>query len=173
VEVADLARQAGLSPERVRGALTRLGTAGRIGYDTAEAAFFHRELPYDAERAEKHNPRLRAAHALVAAGAVRIEGDVATVTVDDHIHRVRTGDDGVLGCTCQWWAKYRGGRGPCKHALAVRITVRATGTETAAVADPETSVRTGASAEARTGALAEARTGAVAGTVAGAEENAR
>ncbi|TDQ53024.1 SWIM zinc finger family protein [Actinorugispora endophytica] len=120
VDVADLARQAGLTPERVRAALTLLGTAGRIGYDTAEAAYFHRELPYDAGRAEKDNPRLRAARALVEAGAVRLEGDLATVVVDDHSHRVRVAD-GVLTCTCQWWAKYRGGRGPCKHALAVRI----------------------------------------------------
>jgi hypothetical protein len=26
-------------------------------------------------------------------------------------------------CTCPWWAKHRGERGPCKHALAVRMTV--------------------------------------------------
>lgn len=134
VDIDDLARQAGLTPQRVRAALTRLGTAGRIGYDTAEAAYFHRELPYDAERAEKHNPRLLAARTLVAAGAVRLEGDLATVTVDDHIHRVRF-DGGVLSCTCQWWAKYRGGRGPCKHALAVRITRRDAGTRAAAVGE--------------------------------------
>ncbi|MFJ2188328.1 SWIM zinc finger family protein [Kitasatospora sp. NPDC087861] len=121
IEVADLAEQSGLSPERVRAALTRLGTAGQIGYDTAEAAYFHRQLPYDADRAEAANPRLRAAQALVAAGAVRLEpgGTTAVVTVDDHIQRVRTDEAGRLGCTCLWWAKYRGGRGPCKHALAV------------------------------------------------------
>ena len=36
------------------------------------------------------------------------------------------GDTAVVGdyrvngdaCTCQWWAKYRGGRGKCKHVLA-------------------------------------------------------
>jgi hypothetical protein len=129
VDIDDLARQAGLTQERVRHALTRLGTAGRIGYDTAEAAYFHRELPYDAEGAEKHNPRLRAAHALVDAGAVRLEGELATVTVDDHIQRVRMADDGTLSCTCLWWAKYRGGRGPCKHALAVQITRQAAGAQ--------------------------------------------
>ncbi|MFC8448085.1 SWIM zinc finger family protein [Kitasatospora sp. NPDC057223] len=132
IEVADLAEQAGLSPERVRAALTRLGTAGQIGYDTAEAAYFHRQLPYDAGRAEAHNPRLRAAHALVAAGAVRLEegGPLATVTVDEHIQRVRTDEAGRSSCTCLWWAKYRGGRGPCKHVLAVGL-VRAAATEAA------------------------------------------
>ena len=132
IEVGDLAEQAGISPERVRAALTRLGTAGQIGYDTAEAAYFHRQLPYDAGRAEAHNPRLRAAHALVAAGAVRPEaaGGLATVTVEDHIQRVRTDEAGRSSCTCLWWAKYRGGRGPCKHVLAVGL-VRAAATEAA------------------------------------------
>ncbi|MFJ3235241.1 SWIM zinc finger family protein [Streptomyces sp. NPDC086787] len=124
VDIADLAAQSGLTPQRVRAALTRLGTAGRIGYDVAETAYFHRELPYDTGLADRHNPRLRAAHALVEAGAVRLDGELATVNVDDHVHRVRS-DEGRLSCTCRWWAEYRGGRGPCKHALAVRIVRRA------------------------------------------------
>ncbi|MGW7584692.1 SWIM zinc finger family protein [Kitasatospora sp. NPDC054768] len=122
VDPAELAEQAGLSVERVRAALTRLGTSGQIGYDTAEAAYFHRQLPYDSGRAEAQNPRLKAAHALVAAGAVALEeGGGALVTVDDHVQRVRRAADGKLSCTCLWWAKYRGGRGPCKHALAVGL----------------------------------------------------
>ncbi|WP_055554135.1 SWIM zinc finger family protein [Streptomyces sp. NBRC 110028] len=136
VDIADLAAQSGLTPRRVRAALTRLGTAGRIGYDTAEAAYFHRELPYDTGRAERDNPRLRAARALVEAGAVRLDGALATVTVDDHIHRVRSAG-GRLSCTCRWWAEYRGGRGPCKHALAVRIARRTAAPRTAGtVQDP-------------------------------------
>ncbi|MET9834318.1 SWIM zinc finger family protein [Streptomyces sp. NPDC006385] len=124
VDVADLAAASGLTPERVRAALVRLGTSGRVGYDTAEAAYFHRELPYDAERVERHNPRLRSARALVAAGAVALDGSIGTVTAEDgHVHRVRD-EAGVLSCSCLWWAKYRGGRGPCKHALAVRMARR-------------------------------------------------
>ncbi|MFJ9423480.1 SWIM zinc finger family protein [Streptomyces sp. NPDC101249] len=124
IDVADLALSSGLPPERVRAALVRLGTSGRVGYDTAEAAYFHRELPYDAERVERHNPRLRSARALVAAGAVRLDGALGTVTAEDgHVHRVRD-DAGVLSCSCLWWARYRGGRGPCKHALAVRMVRR-------------------------------------------------
>ncbi|MFB9634760.1 SWIM zinc finger family protein [Streptomyces spiralis] len=124
VDVADLAAASGLTPERVRAALVRLGTSGRVGYDTAEAAYFRRELPYDAGRAERHNPRLRAARALVAAGAVGMDGALATVTAEDgHVHRVRD-EAGTLSCSCLWWAKYRGGRGPCSHALAVRMARR-------------------------------------------------
>lgn len=126
IDVGELAAASGLPAERVRAALVRLGTSGRVGYDTAEAAYFHRELPYDAERVERHNPRLRAAGALVAAGAVVLDGALGTVTAQDgHLHRVRD-DEGRLSCTCLWWAKYRGGRGPCKHALAVRMVRRGT-----------------------------------------------
>jgi hypothetical protein len=46
------------------------------------------------------------------------KGAVATVTVEDHSQQVRTAADGTLTCTCAWWAKYAGGRGPCKHVLA-------------------------------------------------------
>ncbi|GAA1217741.1 SWIM zinc finger domain-containing protein [Kitasatospora nipponensis] len=135
IDPAELAEQAGLPVARVRAALTRLGTAGQIGYDTAEAAYFHRQLPYDSGRAETQNPRLRAAHALVAAGAVRPEpGGGALVSVDDHVQRVRAGADGRLSCTCLWWAKYRGGRGPCKHALAVSLTRSATAAGTTVTA---------------------------------------
>ncbi|NEE07188.1 winged helix-turn-helix domain-containing protein, partial [Streptomyces sp. SID7499] len=74
IEPAELAEQAGLSVARVRAALTRLGTAGRVGYDLADATYFHRELPYDADRAERHNPRLVAARRLVGEGAVSLDG---------------------------------------------------------------------------------------------------
>ncbi|MFG3498996.1 SWIM zinc finger family protein [Streptomyces sp. NPDC047928] len=123
IDPAELAAQAGISVERVRAALTRLGTAGRVGYDVADAAYFHRELPYDADRAERHNPRLVAARALASSGAVEQTGDVATVASGERRYQVRE-SGGVLSCTCQWWADYRGRRGPCKHALAVRMVRR-------------------------------------------------
>ncbi|MFJ5197812.1 SWIM zinc finger family protein [Streptomyces sp. NPDC088394] len=123
IDTADLAEQSGLTVERVRAALTRLGTAGRVGYDLADAAYFHRELPYDAGRAERHNPRLVAARQLAGSGAVVLDGDVATVISGERRYQVRE-QDGMLSCTCQWWADYRGRRGPCKHALAVRMVRR-------------------------------------------------
>ncbi|KQX57417.1 MULTISPECIES: SWIM zinc finger family protein [unclassified Streptomyces] len=126
IDTADLAAQAGLTVDRVRAALTRLGTAGRVGYDVADAAYFHRELPYDADRAERHNPRLVTARRLVAEGAVELDGDLATVASGDRHYRVRV-SDGVIACTCAWWADHRGRRGPCKHALAVRMVRRGVG----------------------------------------------
>ncbi|MBI0384958.1 SWIM zinc finger family protein, partial [Streptomyces albiflaviniger] len=45
VDVAELSGRAGLPADRVRAALTVLGTSGQIGYDLAEGAYFHRHLP--------------------------------------------------------------------------------------------------------------------------------
>jgi hypothetical protein len=135
IDVADLATRTDLPVDRVRAALTRLGTAGQVGYDVAEAAYYHRVLPYDAMRAVRDNPRLVAARALVEAGAVdpvdggppeeprRPEGSSRTVRSGDRVYRVRRDGD-RYACTCEWWGRYRGERGPCKHALAVSLVPR-------------------------------------------------
>jgi hypothetical protein len=180
VEVDLLAERSGLPPERVREALVRLGTAGRVGYDLAEAAYFHRELPYDATLAERDNPRLRDARALVAAGAVALDGDAATVTVTDHVQRVRLAADGQAWCTCDWWARHRGTRGPCKHVLAARLARDAAGaggiTSTAveagqaagASAVTATAVETSQAAGVGAGAATAVEAGSAAGPVSGA-----
>ncbi|WDZ83465.1 SWIM zinc finger family protein [Micromonospora cathayae] len=121
VDVATLAAQAGRSADRVRAALVQLGTAGRVGFDVAEGAYFHRVLPYDAGRAERDNPRLAGARALVEAGAVGRDGSVATVRHGTEVYRVRRRPEGGYTCSCLWWARHRGERGPCRHALAVSM----------------------------------------------------
>jgi hypothetical protein len=92
-----------------------------VGYDLAEAAYFHRELPYDPALIEQASPRLRSARALVESGAVRLQDGLAIVTVGDHAHRVGFAADGGAFCTCEWWARYRGGRGSCTHMLAAGL----------------------------------------------------
>jgi hypothetical protein len=121
VEVDLVAERTGLSPDRVRRALAQLGTSGQVGYDVAESAYFHRELPYEAGRAERLNPRLRNARRLVEAGAVTVDGRLAVVRAEDHVQHVRLGDGGTATCTCPWWSAYAGSRGPCKHVLAVQL----------------------------------------------------
>jgi hypothetical protein len=121
VEVGELADRSGLPPHRVRAALTQLATSGQVGYDLAEAAFFHRELPYDPALVEPASPRLRSARALVDSGAVRLQDGLAIVTTGDHAHRVGLTADGAAFCTCEWWAKYRGSRGSCTHVLAAGL----------------------------------------------------
>ena len=127
VDVEDLAGRAGITPERVRSALARLGTAGQVGYDVSEAAYFHRVLPFDPGRVERRNPRLTDARALVDAEAVTltefVRGGAALVRSGAETYRVRR-VDGHFTCTCPWWGRYRGERGPCKHALAVDIAAR-------------------------------------------------
>src|SRR5690606_33402359 len=105
-------------------ALTLLALAGRVGFDVAEAAYFHRVLPFDADAAVRRNPRLLGARALVEAGAVDLGADHAWVRSGDERYHVRLVDGRAASCTCQWWARHRGGRGPCKHALAVDLAER-------------------------------------------------
>ena len=131
IDPDELAEDCGLARERVRAALSLLGTSGRVGFDAADAAFFHRELPYDAARALKDNPRLAAAYLLLDAEAVHAEGQSATVASGEGAHLVRFGSAdpaaAALSCTCRWWAGYQGGRGPCKHILAAQLHRRRAG----------------------------------------------
>lgn len=120
IDVARLSADSGLTEDRVSRALGRLGAAGRVGYDAAEAAYFHRELPYDVDRLAAMHPRLRDASALLDAGAIRLDGDSAYVRSGESEHVVRRTPDGDR-CTCPWFAKHQGSRGPCKHVLAADL----------------------------------------------------
>jgi hypothetical protein len=120
IDVARLSAEAGLPKDRITRALGRLGAAGRVGYDAAEVAYFHRELPFDSDRLAAMHPRLRDATALLDAGAVRIDGETTYVRSGDVEHVVRSNADGDR-CTCPWFAKHKGSRGPCKHVLAVNL----------------------------------------------------
>lgn len=126
LDLDDLAGKSGFSSSRVRSALTGLATAGQVGYDVAEATYFHRELPYDPAAIEVLNPRLRDARGLVSAGAVtrivHAGESVAEVTSGDRVYRVRRRPDASYACTCQWWTSHQGSRGPCKHVLAAKLS---------------------------------------------------
>lgn len=122
VELGLLADRSGLPIDRVRAALTQLGTSGRVGYDLHEAAHFHRELPYDKDQVAELNPRLTAARKLVTSRAVHLlPDDRAEVTTGGGVRLVAV-TEGT--CTCPWWFDHRGSRGPCKHVLAARIAAR-------------------------------------------------
>jgi SWIM zinc finger len=123
IDVTRLARDTALDERRVTTALTQLGAAGRVGFDLSEGSYFHRELPYNRDVLEWMHPRLRDARALVAAGAVTLTGTGALVRSGDVTHRVTTLPDGAR-CTCPWWGRHRGTRGPCKHVLAATMVTR-------------------------------------------------
>jgi hypothetical protein len=133
IDLAALTAAAGLPPERVRTALAALAVSGAVGYDLADGAYFRRELPLGAA-AERVSPRLAGARDLIATGQVTLT-DGGARSGD---HRVRFGQPQAPGgppddtCTCPWWGKYRGARGPCKHVLAASIALGATGTSAGA-----------------------------------------
>lgn len=129
IDVGQLAREAALSQERVRGALGVLASSGQVGYDLGSSAYFHRPLPVRADALEALHPRLAAAHTLVAAGAVTpADAGVVRVRSSGADYEVRLAGAAGAGdrCTCPWYAKHRGTRGPCKHVLAVRISATPT-----------------------------------------------
>ena len=114
---------------RVHGALAALGARGLAGYDAADGTFFHRELPFDLDRIEALQPRLKNARKLLDDGGARlVERRGETVDFEirgtDVRHQVRLAPAGDR-CTCPWWSRYRGRRGPCKHLLVARLLLDA------------------------------------------------
>lgn len=110
--------------DRVDNLTTRLAAMGLLGYDLDDNQFFYRRLPFKLNRIMSLNPRMKGADKLIEEGKVeivsntpqrieaRVEGSGVrhTVILDNQIER----------CTCEWYSKYQGERGPCKHVLAVK-----------------------------------------------------
>jgi len=121
IDVGQLAADTGLTAQRVSDALGVLASSGQVGYDLEAGAYFHRPLPLVPEALTVLHPRLGDARALADSGVVTRNGDgdyrVRSGEVDYLVHLGPEGDR----CTCPWWAKHRGTRGPCKHVLAARI----------------------------------------------------
>ena len=111
-----IVEQLGLSSREVRAGLGWLAASGRVGYDLTERAYFHRDLPVDAEQVLRRSPRLRGARRLVDRGAVTTDGAGWLVAGDHDTYRVEG-----RRCSCPWETEHHGSRGPCKHLLAVTI----------------------------------------------------
>ena len=122
IDVTRLETELGFTPDRMASALSYLAASGRVGYDLADESFFHRELPFG-KALESMHPRLASARKLIESGAVTLTDGVAMVRSGDTEHRVTFGPDGDR-CTCPWWGKHRGNRGPCKHVLAANLAKR-------------------------------------------------
>ncbi|MFL5245721.1 MAG: SWIM zinc finger family protein [Gemmataceae bacterium] len=129
VDTADVSSRSGLSPQQVEAALAVLGSRGLVGFDLARRAYFHRELPFDMEKVESLHPRLLEAREIVQDKCVRVvsqSGSEDDLRADLYVqgteveHRVRLQPEGDT-CTCPWYGKHQGDRGPCKHVLAARI----------------------------------------------------
>ena len=121
IDIEQIARDTGLSVAATRAGIARLASAGRVGFDIAEQAWFHRELPGGEDTVDADNPRLVGARELVSARAVSVTSSGWTVESngnDYYVDRVA----GTWRCSCLWWARHYGSRGPCKHVLAVQLT---------------------------------------------------
>jgi hypothetical protein len=126
IDTAVLAAETGLDSKQIRRALEVLGARGLVGFDASAGRFFHRELPFDLTRVEKLQPRLENARKLLAEEKVRVAASIGEEAWDldvdgtGVVHRVRIRPDGDK-CSCPWFNKHRGERGPCKHVLAARL----------------------------------------------------
>lgn len=128
IDLNQVSSATGFDKARVRSALGFLAAQGVLGFDLPSGSYFHRVLPFDLSLIEKLNPRLKNAAALRKSGAVRLSssegGHTAEVESDGVVHRVTIGPGGTT-CTCPWYAKHQGKRGPCKHILAAEMALDA------------------------------------------------
>jgi hypothetical protein len=112
-----LAAASGHGRAEVDAGLAWLSSSGRLGYDIDAGAWFHRELPVDADRILRDNPRLRSARQITGirpyADGWRVPGTHGTYVV------TRFAAEDRWACTCPWEEEHHGTRGPCKHVLAV------------------------------------------------------
>ena len=122
LDAGALAAELGVAISEVEGALAVLGSRGLAGFDAGAGRYFHRELPFDLDKVEDMQPRLGNARKLVENGDVRpLEtAGVFEVKGAGTIHRVTLREDQDT-CTCPWFSKYLGRRGPCKHMLAASL----------------------------------------------------
>lgn len=121
LDAAGMAARLGVDVARVDAALAALGARGLVGYDAREGAYFHRELPFDADAVDLLQPRLRAAKKLLHGGVERLSPQEHLVAGSDVKHHVRLDEQGDR-CTCAWFAKHQNARGPCKHILAAHLS---------------------------------------------------
>ncbi len=125
IDPEELSRKLSTDRESVLASLSLLGSRGLVGYDLSEGKYFHRELPFDLELVSELQPRLLKAKRLVEEKAVRIvsrKNDCleAYVKGDGAEHRIIISEADAK-CTCSWYSKHPGERGPCSHILAADI----------------------------------------------------
>lgn len=124
IEPEAIARDLSVAGTEVEGALAVLGSRGLAGFDVLTGRYFHRELPFDLSQVEDMQPRLLDARKLVQDGQVRRiaspnAAPVYEVVGTGTVHRVTVAETDA--CTCPWFSRHQGQRGPCKHILAAHL----------------------------------------------------
>lgn len=124
IDAAQIATTLKLPSSDTNLALALLASSGKLGYDVAEGAYFHRELPFDEDRVLKDNPRLVGARKLQNQ-VTRLDEKTFIVHSGDAAYRVVFDGAKSIGearCSCAWYMKHKNSRGPCKHILAVKLS---------------------------------------------------
>jgi len=105
----------------------RLAAMGLLGFDLDDNGFFYRRLPFKLNRIAGLNPRIKNAEKLIAEGKVEIL-NINTVRTEARVQGTGVQHTVIIDrdkerCTCEWFSKYQGERGSCKHVLAVKKLV--------------------------------------------------
>ncbi|MEW4453386.1 SWIM zinc finger family protein [Bremerella sp. JC817] len=132
IDPAEIASALGWSVADANIALAGLATSGLAGFDLANGFYFQRRLPMNPQVVETDQPRLRGARKLVDENAVRRINLAASEVRDSIAMEVRSGEIAYFvrlgseadSCTCPWFSRHQGERGPCKHVLAARIVAQ-------------------------------------------------
>ncbi|BAP29981.1 SWIM zinc finger protein [Chryseobacterium sp. StRB126] len=116
-----------LSLSKTENLTGRLAAMGLLGYDLDENEFFYRRLPFKLSRILGLNPRMKNAEKLIEDGKVEILNNTKERTEarveGTGVHHTVILEEDKERCTCEWFSKYQGERGPCKHVLAVKKLV--------------------------------------------------
>ncbi|MBV8326342.1 SWIM zinc finger family protein [Chryseobacterium sp.] len=119
-----LALEEKLSLNKVSNLTGRLAAMGMLGYDLDDNGFFYRRLPFKLNRILGLNPRMKNAEKLIEEGKVEILNTTKERTearvAGTGVHHTVIIEGEKERCTCEWFSKYQGERGPCKHVLAVK-----------------------------------------------------
>jgi hypothetical protein len=132
LDARQLGEKLNLDTALVLSALQVLGTRGLVGYDLSVGAFFHRQLPFDLNLVEDVHPRMKKARQLFEEKCVRLAGQIDGEHYEAYVkgtkgeHFVSVTADGSR-CTCDWYAKNQGARGPCSHMLAAELAAQEEG----------------------------------------------
>jgi hypothetical protein len=128
ISIDELSKQTGISNEQINNALAVLGSRGLAGFDVTTNSYFHRVLPFELNKVDELQPRLKDAYTLLEENKVRLAAKINTDQYDllvagtevEHSVRLRPEQD---KCTCPWFSKHQGQRGPCKHILAAQMFI--------------------------------------------------
>jgi hypothetical protein len=124
----DAAAQLAVSADDASAALDVLAVGGLVGHDLVLGGFFDRRLPYGNDRLDALQPRLARAQRIDSVTFDDAASRRATVVTPNGPSVVHLPETGVVGssCTCAWWGRHRGERGPCAHVLAADAARRTT-----------------------------------------------